>query len=123
MSQSILGFEKTYISESDYSAKQYYLAKAGSAANSCVLSSAAADRTIGVVQNNPIVGEPATVRFLGTTKVVASAAITKGAQLTSAASGKVVATTTADEKIIGIALEAAAADGDIIEMQFAMYNV
>ena len=58
----------------------------------------------------------ATVQVYGTCKVVASAAISIGDKVTAAAGGKAVTTTTAGHIVRAIALEAAAADGDIIEV-------
>ena len=52
----------------------------------------------------------------GTGKLIASAAITAGAAIYGAASGKVSAT--ASGSAIGIAIEAAAADGDVIEVLY-----
>ena len=54
--------------------------------------------------------------FAGTTKVVAGAAITRGAYVAADSAGKAVTNTTDKENAIGIALAAAAADGDIIEI-------
>lgn len=50
----------------------------------------------------------------GTTKMVASAAITRGGNIYGAASGKV--SSTANSNRIGIALETVTADGDVIEV-------
>jgi hypothetical protein len=52
----------------------------------------------------------------GTCKLVASAAITVNAKLKAANDGKIAAAgTTATETVIGLAIEAATADNDIIE--------
>lgn len=50
----------------------------------------------------------------GTTKMVASAAISAGAAVYGAAAGKIA--TTVSGTLLGVALEAATADGDIIEV-------
>lgn len=52
----------------------------------------------------------------GTVKMVANGAVTLGADVFSAASGKVSATQGATSFRIGVALEAATADGDFIEV-------
>lgn len=56
---------------------------------------------------------PVTVQFGGIAKVVAGAAIAAGAEVSSDASGKAV---TAGTNKVGVALIAAAADGDVIEV-------
>jgi len=70
----------------------------------------------GVAVRDAASGDPVGVRFVnapGTFKLVAAGAITRGAQIFSAAAGKVSATQEGMPR--GIALEAAAADGDVIE--------
>lgn len=52
----------------------------------------------------------------GTRWVIAGAAVTKGATVTGIASGKVDDTAVVGAEVLGIALEAATADGDIIEV-------
>ena len=122
MSQFVRDFARTFVAGSDLSAKQFYIVKLGTGAtygNDVVLSSAATDVHVGVLQNTPAAGEAATVQFLGTTKVVAGAAIARGAYVSADASGKAASNTTDKENAIGMALEAAAADGDIIEVLLA----
>jgi len=68
----------------------------------------------GVLQNKPAaLGREATVTMLGVTKVKASAAIAKGANIMSTATG-LAATATATNEAVGTALEAATAANDII---------
>tara|TARA_R110000868_G_C10895268_1_gene763907 strand:+ start:425 stop:787 length:363 start_codon:yes stop_codon:yes gene_type:complete len=77
-----------------------------------------AERGIGVACTAGVSGDAVSVALwskAGTMKVVASAAISKDAIVYSAASGKVGATASTSYKL-GIAIEAAGADGDIIEM-------
>jgi predicted RecA/RadA family phage recombinase len=52
----------------------------------------------------------------GTFEMKAGGAITAGAAVYPAASGKILATATSSNNPIGIALEAATADGDVIEV-------
>ena len=77
-----------------------------------------AERGIGFAREAGAIGETIGVALhskTGTVKVVAAAAIAKDAICYSAASGKVsVSASTAYP--LGIALEAATADGDVIEM-------
>lgn len=58
---------------------------------------------------------PCTVTYFGVVRVMASAAIALGAALRVANGGKVVTGTLGTNRIIGRALQAAGADGDIIE--------
>lgn len=121
MSQSIKDVEKTWPAAADLSTKRYFIVKQNSS-KQVALGAAATDSLIGVLQNKPKQGEGALVRFGGTSKVVASAAISVGARVTSTAAGKAVATTTTNDTVIGIALEAAGADGDIIEIQLVNFR-
>ena len=70
---------------------------------------------IGILQNTPATGEAARVRVLGTSKLVMSAACDELAQLKSVA-GAGVTVTAAKDWVGGIALEAATAANDIIEV-------
>ena len=81
-----------------------------------------ADCPLGPIDNTETAtGERQTVALLGkgpTKKMVASEAITAGEQVFTAASGKVQDTPTgATVYLVGTALTAAGADGDIIEVQ------
>lgn len=76
---------------------------------------------IGVAATDAADGDNVTVLVGGVVKVVASAAIAAGALVVSAAAGK-VATIGANtfDKLIGRALTASAADGDIIELRLGI---
>lgn len=77
-------------------------------------------RPIGVAQQGADSGEKFDTIVEGKTKVIAGAAISKGAILQPAAAGKVITNdgATASRFLVGEALEAASADGDIIEVYF-----
>jgi len=115
MSQYTRDFVRSFIAGADLSAKQYFLVKLGTGVNDIVLASAATDRIVGVLQEKPKTGQPAQVAMLGTSKVVAGGTIAKGDCITSNASGQAIATTTAGNTVIGIALETAVT-GDIFEI-------
>lgn len=109
--------ERTFKAGADLSAKQYFIVKLDSTQNQVVLAAAATDKLLGVLLNAPVANQEARVHMnVGTTKVIAGAAIALGSYVTSDGSGKAIATTTDKHKTLGIALEAAAADGDIIEV-------
>jgi len=71
--------------------------------------------TIGILQNNPGIGQAARVRVLGTSKLVASTSIAAGA-IVKSATGAGVTADTAKDFVGAIALEAATATSDIIEV-------
>lgn len=89
-----------------------------------VVVAGATDKELGVVMKAVTVsGDPADVLLnmqQGTTPMVASGAITAGATVYGAASGKISAT--ANTNPIGIALEAATANNDIIEVLRGIYD-
>ncbi len=115
----------------DLSAVQFYCMKI-SAADTVTTNDTAGGPVIGVLQNKPsAAGQAAEVAYDGVVKVVAGAAVTAGAFVKSLANGKIddaVASTvdTSDagaasdpvvgSHVLGIALDAAAADGDIIRV-------
>ncbi len=127
-----MGFEYpvldiTLLAAADLSASQYLLVKAD--ANGKAALAAAGEAPIGVLQNKPTAGQAAQVRLYGVSKVVAGAAIAKGAFVASDANGKAKAaqaayTNTVDagvaqdpligSHVIGIALDAASAANEII---------
>jgi selenocysteine lyase/cysteine desulfurase len=119
MSQSVRAFEKSFLADNAVTA--YNVVKVTS--TGCDVATASSDAIIGVAQATCAAAEQAVVRFIGTTKVIASAAISAGAKLTATTAGKVVTTTTDHHNVIGIALEAAAADGDIIEALLVNYTL
>jgi len=99
----------------DLSTKQYFFMKMPSAQTVDVCA-AITDKAVGVLQNKPAAaGRDASIAVDGTTKVVASGVIAAGAYVAPTATGKAqVAASTQFPR--GQAMEAAAADGDIIEI-------
>ncbi len=115
----------------DLSAGQFHAVRL-SAAKTVALGSTAGEPIIGILQNKPAAaGQAATVAFAGTTKAVAGAAVSAGAQLKVNASGRLVAAaagttnisdagTASDpligSNVVGIALEAASGNGVVFEV-------
>lgn len=100
----------------DLTGKKYYVVKL-SAAQTVDLCSAITDKAFGVLQDEPkAAGRDCSVAIGGTSKVVAGAAITAGAYVACTAAGK-VQTAVSTQYPIGQALDAAAADLDIIEIK------
>jgi hypothetical protein len=74
----------------------------------------AAGNAFGVARTDGAIGDLVPTDVLGTAQVIASAAIAKGAFVQVATGGKAVTYSTG--VAVGIALEAAAAAGDVIEV-------
>lgn len=122
MSQSIKDFERTGTAGEDLSSARYYIVQLDASGN-IEKAESATDFIVGVLQNKPESGEAAIYRFGGTTKVVASAAIAIGAWVTATSAGTAVTTTTDGNIVVGRALEAATAAGDIIEIQMSIQHL
>lgn len=83
-----------------------------------VAAAGALDQSIGTMESDCLAAGPCSVRVktaVGTQKMIAAAAISAGAYVYGAASGKV--SSVANGNIEGIAKDAATADGDVIEIQ------
>lgn len=109
MTTFLQGLNISLVAAADLSAKQFLAIKVDSNGQAAV--AAAGDPAIGVLQNNPLAGSPATVQLDGITKAKAGAAIAAGAPLMVNASGQFI-TATSTNYIVGFAREAAAS-GDI----------
>ena len=83
-------------------------------------TTAASKAVLGVAMFDAKSGEPVAVECEGLFKLTASAAITAGSQVESAAGGKVAAAGSSVTKVIGIALNAASADGDPVFVKFSI---
>lgn len=104
----------TGIANADLSAGQYCFVTTNSSAR--VALSAAAANADGILQDKPsAAGKSCIVAVAGISKVVASAAITKGDLVGCAASGQ-ARTAAASDYIHGRALETASAQGQIISI-------
>lgn len=83
-----------------------------------VVATAGTDVALGVTTTNVEAGQVASVRLRsaeGTSKVVLGGTVAAGAKVTAGAGGKAVATTTAGNEVVGIALESGVAN-DVIEI-------
>lgn len=76
----------------------------------------------GVLQDKPISGKLGAVQVDGATRVVAGAAFSAGVRLASDANGR-ARLAVATEPVIGEAVEAALAAGDIVEMLIREYKI
>jgi len=96
----------------DLSSSQHFIVKTSSGTAALA---GAGDVAMGVLQNDPVSGEAASIMVAGVSRLVAGAVIAEGAQVAADANGKGRTATTGDI-VLGIALEAAGADGDIIPL-------
>ena len=106
----------TLVAGADLSTKQYFFVKINSSGEA-VLCSAATDKPIGVLQNNPASGEEAAIVVVGGTKVVSSASIDEGSLIGTSAAGKADAKTPGTdttEFVVGTVIAAAGADLEIL---------
>lgn len=97
--------------------------KLDSTAGRVIATSAIADDCEGVAMNAvTAVGQTVSVQKTGKAKMVASAAIALNAQVmpTAAGAGKISTAAGATAKSIGKALQAAGADGDVIEVELQL---
>lgn len=109
---------KNYMAESAIS--PYRIVKFGSTDGKVVPAAAATDLLVGVTNDvGPAINERCDVVHCGIAFLEAGAAITRGSSITSDASGRGIATTTTGNRVIGNALDAAAAAGDIIRILIA----
>lgn len=101
----------------DLSGKLNYLAKVDTDGD-IILASAQTDMILGNIVEAAIENSPVTVQFGGIGAAIAGGAITAGDKLTADSNGKVIATTTASHRVIGIALSTVAS-GSVVSFVHA----
>lgn len=104
----------------DLSAKQFYIVKLDSSGNAA-LCSATTDEPIGVLQNAPLSGQPASIAIAGVTKCVTGSALAINASVSSDSAGKGTALTLAASGTtyngrVGLVKTASAAAGGVAEV-------
>lgn len=95
------------------SATRYIFVQATGARTAMQCINPTSTAMLGVMQNNPDVGEAMVIAYAGPSKVVAGGALTANALITSNSSGRAAAVTSGD-MVAGRVLEASGADGDVI---------
>ncbi len=110
------------VAGADLSAAQYKCVKLASTAGEVIASAAATDTTIGILQNDPADGEPADVAHSGSCLAVAEASVSRADLLASNSTGQVQATTSANNKLIGVAIEASTNAGELILIALSQGN-
>lgn len=107
---------ETFISAADLSAKQYFVAQLD-ANGKADLASAVTQDLLGIIMDGGAAsGDPVAVCTAGVAKAISGGTINEGDRLTTDSAGKVIATTTAADELIGWALQAAAS-GDYVEIR------
>jgi hypothetical protein len=116
MSQQIVLGKITLVAGEDLSNKMYYLVKLNSNGNAVLCG--ANEVAIGILDGKPKAGERSAINILGTSQVVAGGEIPVGSKVISNAEGKAVRlpTNAGTYNVIGIALQSAGSDGEIIEI-------
>lgn len=111
------------VASATLAAKQYYVVQASSTAGEVkVGATAASDPILGIVQNDPAAGEVALVQYGGIAKAAAETSVTFGSRVTTSSTGRVKTTTTDGDKVVGIALAASSAAGDIIPVLLSLHD-
>jgi hypothetical protein len=107
----------------DLSSAQYRLIKMASTAGEVIAAAAGTDDIVGVLQNDPADGEVALIGVGGVMKAQAQASLSVGDWLTSDSTGRLTATTTDGDVVVGTALEASVTAGDIVQFVWGLSRV
>ena len=110
------------VAAADLSAKQYHIAALATTAKQVKAAAAATGPIVGILQNDPLLGEAASVVCAGMTRAMSGAAIAAGDLVTANSTGQCVATTTANNKVVGRALTAATGTAVLFEILVSLSN-
>jgi hypothetical protein len=108
----------TLVAAADLSTNQYNFVKLDSDGNAAAVA-ATSDQAIGVLQNDPLLGQEAEVLVIGGSKLVAGGAVTEGALVGTSAAGKGSALTPSGTagasvpRFFGVALTEASAANEL----------
>ncbi len=108
----------TTLAGADLSAAQYHFVKLDSSGN-VVLCAAETDLPVGILQNKPASGQAAEVGYLGTSKVVAHAAVTAGALIGTYSDGTAITAHATGQFEVGQARSAASAINAVFSVLLA----
>lgn len=113
-------WEDSFKAGASFASSQYLACELSTSADDTVtVCNAVTDKVLGIIQNDPLSGEEATVMIMGRTEWVSDGsgtAIARGDYVGTNASGKCVKKATADYSVRGIACQPSTADGTIIEV-------
>ena len=106
MVMEVPGIRAPFEAAADLSSKQYCAMKI-SASQKVNVCSVAGETSIGILQNDPTLGQEASVMLTGISNAVYGAAVAAGASLTTNAAGLLITAVTGN-KIMAVAVEAGA---------------
>lgn len=107
---------------STLAAKQYYIVKLSSTAGEVKVCAAATDQAIGVAYNDAAAGEVVEVAVGGVLKMACEATVTAGDWVAPSTTGRAKTTTTANDNVVGIALQTYSTAGGYIPVLWTTFN-
>lgn len=111
------------VASGDLSSSQYKLVRAASTAGAVVVVDGdQTDIVLGVLYNTPTSGQEAEIAIGPVVKAQGEASLTYGSYVTGDTTGRLKASTTANDDIFGITLEASSTAGDIIRVLVSRFN-
>ena len=72
--------------------------------------------------NDPAAGEEALYQFAGIAKVLAEASVSRNDKVACSTTGRAKTTTSANDRVLGFAIDASASAGDLIRVQLSIHN-
>jgi hypothetical protein len=111
------------IASGDLSSSQYKLVRLASTAGACVIVDGdQTDVVLGVLYNDPTSGQPAEIAIGPVVKAQAEASLSAGDYVSGDTTGRLKATTTANDDVFGVLLEASSSAGDLVRVLVRGFN-
>jgi predicted RecA/RadA family phage recombinase len=101
---------------------QYKIVKPASTAGGVIVGAAATDSILGVLQNDAGDGEAALIASAGVCRVLAEASVAAGDHVACSTTGRAKTTTTGNDHVLGVAVEASGAAGEYITVILSLGN-
>jgi hypothetical protein len=95
---------------------QFKIMRLSTTAGEVKVGTSATSNICGVLLNDPGAGEAAEVQYLGIAKVLTEASVTVGGIVVCSSTGRAKLSTTGGDRVLGIAMDAANAAGDLIRV-------
>jgi hypothetical protein len=112
-----------FVATGDLSSSQYKLVKISSTAGAVKVGAAATNDCIGVLYNDPASGEAAEIAVGPVVAVLAEASVSAGTAVVCSTTGRVKGgAKSANNTVVGYALEASSSAGDLISIIFSLGN-
>ena len=103
---------------------QYYVVQVATTAGAVkAATTPASDKVLGVLQNDPASGQPAEVACVGVCLAAAEASVAYGDWVAVSSTGRVKTTTADKDEVVGMALQASAAAGDVIPVLLSRFTL